>query len=244
MEMQAQENNMANSVLSLSISEQLVFLLETLPENKLNEYYRQHYLFAVIVGCIGDLFLQERITLLNSKISFINTEQSSLEQLNYMMNEIRSIRNEKTIFDILMAMTIQEMTHVKSLIVESLIKKRILIRKHEGFFIFGKNVVQAKIERQRGNLFNTLIGALDATEDPPKQIIYLLTLLDGIDFLPQMVQSKKDLDFHRKHLETLIENDHIAKLLFRALQNEIKLKDLENMPKQRGGSGFGMNGKF
>ena len=244
MEMQTQEKNLANSVLSLSISEQLVFLIESLPENTLDTYYKQHYLFAVIVGVIADLFFQEKITLLNSKISFINTERASLEQLNYMMEKINSIRNEKTIFDILMAMNIQEMSQVESIIINSLIKKKILVRKHEGFFIFGKNVIQAKIDRQRVNLFNTLITALDSTEDPPKQMIYLLTLLFGIDFLPQMIQSKKDLDFHRKHLETIIENDYIAKLLLRAIQNEIKLKDLESITKQQGCSGFCINSKF
>ena len=244
MEMQAQENDTANSVLSLSISEQLVFLIESLPENTLDAYYKEHYLFAVIIGCLGDLFIKGKITLLNGKITFTNTERSLLDHLNYMMDKINSIRNEKTIFDILLAMNIQEMAQVKSIIITTLIKKKILIRKHEGFFIFGKNMVHAKIDQQQANLFNTLITALDATENPPKQTIYLLSLLDGIDYLPQMIQSKKDLDFHRKHLESLIENDHFAKLLLRGLQNEIKLKDLENMQKQRGGSGFGMNWKF
>ena len=61
------------------------------------------------------------------------------------------------------------------------------------------------------------------------KIVYLLILLQRIGFLPQLFESRKELEFGQGRLEQLIENDHIATMLLKAIENEIKLRELEQM---------------
>ena len=151
------------------------------------------------------------------------------------MKQILSNREEKSIFYILLAMNNHQMDQVESMIVKHLIDKKLLVREHEGFSIFGKSFLHANNDNLRFDLRNILKNGLNTDKEPPMQIKYLLTLLDGIDLLPIICKSENKLNCSREHLESFIRNDSIAKLLLRAIQNEIKINDLESMPKHQGG---------
>ena len=45
-----------------------------------------------------------------------------------------------------------------------------------------------------------------------------------------MFESKKELDYARLRADTLIENDQVARLLYRGVENKIKLEELKHMP--------------
>ena len=241
--MQALDNSISNPALSLSISEQLVFLIESTSINKLDNYSKEHYLFAVITGCIADLFLLDKIHFVQGRINLNNNPKKVSDYLTDIMRQILSNREEKSIFYILLAMNYRQMSQIESMIVDDLIDKKLLVREHEGFSIFGKSFLHANNEDFRFDLNKILKDGLNADEEPPMQIIFLLTLLDGIDLLPILCKSENELNYSRQHLESFIKNDHIAKLLLRAIQNEIKINDLENMPKHQGG-GLGIGRMF
>ena len=233
--MQAQESSIENPLLSLTVSEQLVFLVESTPVNNLDNYSRERYLFAVITGCIADLFILNKIHFENSLICLNNNPQQVSPYLTDIMKEILSNREEKSILNILLSMNSHQMSHIESMIVQNLIDKKLLVRDHDGSFIFGKRFLHTNNNDFRFNLFDVLKDRLNATKKPPKELTLLLTLLNEIDFLPALFNSPHDLDYSHKHLQTFIKHDNIAKLLARAIQNEMKLKNLDKMPHHQGG---------
>lgn len=237
--MQVQENSISNPVLSLSISEQLAFLIESSSVNNQENYSREQYLFTVVIGCIADLFILDKISFVNNRIKLNNNPKKVNDYLTKMMKVILSSREEKSIFYILLAMITKQMSQIEAMIVKHLIDKKLLERNREGFFILGKKSIKANNDEIRFDLYNKLREELNRNEEPSNQIIFLLTLLYGIDFLPKLYTSKYELDYSRRHLQLFIKENYIAKLLLQSIQNEIKVKQLDNMPKHQGSLSIG-----
>ena len=233
--MQAQEISIANQISSLSISEQLVYLVESTSENNLDDYSREHYLLAVITGCIADLFILNKIHFGSSRIILNNNPKQVSDYLTDIMKKILSTRDEKSIFYILLDMNEQQMSKIESKIVKDLIAKKWLVREHEGPFILGKRYLQANDDELRINLYNALKNDLNANGELPEKVMFLLTLLDEIDFLPKLFESKEELEYCRSHLQINIKHDRIAKLFSREIQNELKFNEIEHMTKHHGG---------
>ena len=233
--MQAQEISIANPLLSLTISEQLVFLIQSTSKIDLDYNSREHYLLAVITGCFADLFLQNKINFANNVINLNNNPKQVSDYLTDVMKVILSYRDKKSILYLLLAMNDRQMSNIESKKVKELINKKLLVREHKGVPIFGEDSLQAKDTESRFDLYNELKKDLNSSKEPPMEKTFLLTLLDEINFLPDLFESRREFDISQKNLALFINHDHIAKLLLRAIQNELKLNELSNMPKHRGG---------
>ena len=241
--MQSQEITTGNQGINLSISEQFVYLVESLSQNELDEYHRQHFLYATIGSCFADLFVLNKIKLVDNRIVFIDNEKTTYKHINSLIDAINSIHEDKTMFDVMMVLEIEKMLELESMIKDLLIKKKFLMEKREGFLMFGKKVILPMNTEYSKELFETIRTALESSQDPEKALLYLLAVIKPLDMLPYLYESLKELDFAKKRLESLIEYDHTAKMILRAIENQFKLKDLEHMPKQKGTS-LGMGGRL
>ena len=241
--MQAQETSNANLLFSLPISEQIVFLNESIPQDNTDKKFREHYLFTLISGCIADLFIQNKIHLENNKIILNNNPKKVSKSLTVMMKEILASREEKTILSLLFVMNYNKMSQIENLIAKDLIGKQLLIQENEGALSFSKNSLHAINNELTSEFYNLVKNGLNDTEKPSEKLIYLLTLLDEIDFLPKLSHSKEELHNTCKHLKSFIRNNHNAKMLLQSIQNELKLKELEKLSYREGGN-LSLFGRF
>lgn len=239
--MQSQEIHSGHEIFEITISGQLMFLVEAFSKNSNDDSFREYYHYSLLCGCLADLFVFEKIKLVDNRLVFTSKESTQISYIDRFMNNIASLDNTKTIFDILMETEETEMIEMESNVKKYLIQHRFLVEKREGFLIFGKKITVPTNNETPMILLEELRKVLNSNQDPNEKMIYLLTLLKEIDFLPLLYESKKELDFAEKRLEQLIENRHVVKMLSRAIDNEMKLRDLRNMPKQKGNS-FGMGG--
>lgn len=239
--MQSQQIPAGQQIFDLTVSGQLMFLLETFSNRINDEAFREHYLYTLICANFADLFLFDKISLVNNRIVFNNKGPTNIKYIDHFMSVIITIDKDKTIFDVLMEITKNKILEIESNVKDFLVNQKILVTKHEGFLFFGKKTYQPASIEIATAMLEELRKALDVSQEPDDKLIYLLALLKETDFLPLLYDSKKELDFGDKRLEQLIENNHIAKILSRAIENEIKLRDLQHMPKQRGGN-LGMGG--
>lgn len=239
--MQSQEIPSGQQIFNLTVSGQLMFLLETFSNHINDEAFREQYLYTLICANFADLFLLDKISLVNNRIVFNNKGPTNIKYVDHFMSVIITIDKDKTIFDVLMEITKNKLIEIESAVRNYLVERKLLVVKHEGFLIFGKKTYRPANNELATTMLEELRTSLDAGQNPDDKLIYLLALLKETDFIPLLYDSKRELEFGDKRLELLIENNHIAKILSRAIENEIKLKDLQHMPRQRGGS-LGMGG--
>ena len=241
--MQSQDVSTNNQRFNLTISEQFVYLIEIITQNGLDDYFKQHFLYATIGSCFADLFMMNKIKLVDNRIVFNNGERTNIRYIDRLIDEINAIREDKTIFDVLMALDLERMLEIESMINDALIKKKLLYEKREGFLMFGKKVITPIKNDYSKQLIDEIRTSLDSSQEPDQSLLYLLAVLKPLDILPNFYESLKELDFGKKRMESLIEYHHDAKMILRAIENQIKLKDLEHMPKQKG-TNLGMGGRL
>ncbi len=239
--MQSQEIHSGHEIFEITISGQLMFLVEAFSKNSDDGSFRDYYHYSLLCGCIADLYNFNKFKLVDNRLVFTSKEPTQIGYLDRFMREITTVDSNKTIFDILMETNEEKMVEIKSNIKNYLMERNLLKEKREGFLVFGKKITLPVNNEIPMKMLENLRQALDSNQDPNEKMIYLLTLLKEIDFLPLLYESIKELDFAEKRLEQIIENKHIAKMISRAIENEMKLRDLRNMPKQKGSS-FGMGG--
>ena len=235
--MQVQEENLGNQIKNLTIAQQFVFLVESFSQTQTDDSWRENYLYAVMGACLADLFLFQKIKLQNSKVSIANIEKTNYEYLDRILYELNSVLADKTMLDVLSILS-PKMEEVEKLIVDNLITIGLLREKRDGFLFFGSKVIYPANNDIVLSFIESLRISIEGNNEPEKPMIYLETLLDTIHILPKIFESKKELDYGQKRLENFIENDHIARILLRAITNEIKLQDLKHMTRQRSGSRF------
>lgn len=234
--MQSQEIPIGQQIFDLTVSGQLMFLLETFSDHSNDEAFREQYLYTLICANFADLFLYDKISLVNNRIVFNNKGPTNVKYIDHFMSIIITIDKDKTIFDVLMEITKNKMLEIESAVRDFLVEQKVLVTKHEGFLFFGKKTYRPVNTELATTMLEELRKALDVSQEPNDKLIYLLALLKETNFLPLLYDSKRDLEFGDKRLELLLENNHIAKILSRAIENEIKLRDLQHMPKQSGSS--------
>ena len=227
--MQTQEIVMEAQITNLSLTEQMVFLFESFPEFGKKKSIKDYYMYTLVASCLADLFLIDKIVLQNNKIKIKNFERINLEFLEFFLRENISNRGNISIFDVFLSMNNQKITQLELMVKEELVSKKIFMQRREGTFIFGKKIYKLANKDLLKIFQNKLMNDTEEDKELTAKIVYLLILLQRIGFLPQLFESRKELEFGQGRLEQLIENDHIATMLLKAIENEIKLRELEQM---------------
>ena len=119
---------------NLSISQQLVFFTKIMAKNKESLLFNDRKKFAIIGALVADLLLKKKAGLVNNKVVIINTEKSTLDYLNKLIDYLQSLEDRQYISEIIFKYQ-EEANQIEDEILHQLIEKELLEEK-KGFIPF------------------------------------------------------------------------------------------------------------
>lgn len=213
------EKNKINEFKKLTISEQVLYSIESVTELKEPKEFKEEKEICIIGGLVGDLILTKNIDLIDGKIKVLNNEKTNFAYLNNFMNELDNNYSGKDLNDVLLGFK-NNIEKLENAIRNDLIKKSFLKGKKTFGFLRGSqesygdsNVIM------RRNLW-TINLALRDNSEPEKKLVFILALLDAINFLKNYFKTSEEYTEKTKRLLELIESNPDVKLVYKKIKND------------------------
>lgn len=226
--MQRQEPEIQLDQQGLTITYKLVFLVEAVFHPELDQALQEKYLYAVTGAFLADLILLKKVTIKQSSIEIFEIEKTDNKFINSFFYILATQGRRKTLldsFELLKPLAKDMIEEIK----RELLDAGFLVEKREGLPLIGPKVTYPKNKELMNNIQAEIKRNLGTEKEMDKEVSYLILLLEALNLLVRICESKRALDNARIRAEELLETDPIAKLLCRDVANKIKLEDLKYM---------------
>lgn len=214
---------------TMPITEQLIFLVDTETYMDKTTKFKDRKASAILGALLADLFLMNKVRLVRNKV-VVTSGESSIKYIDEFLKKIKSLNEQKRIDDLL-----YEVKPVAETIEED-VKKRLLaeewLREKKGF---NHITSQKKINIDNSDYLKALkaiiTNVLAKKQEPRKEMIYVIALLDAIKLLKNFIEEGKFGIPERTRLNELLEKESLAKIIHNAIrvQEGIKLVRLKNI---------------
>ena len=235
--LQTQEDFNLSREFNSTISEEVVYLIQSLSKKMDREFNRDDYYFALIGACLVDLYIRGKIEIVNNRVVAKNFEKFNLPFLDHFFYRLAVTQYKRTVFEVFSNMK-KYMRKVDRLLTKDLIKKKLLVENSNGFLPFSKNQIYLNSQTEFYELIIRLKASLDTVKEPKKPILYLLTILQAMNLTPYLYRILPDVGYGIKRLELLMKTEPFARHLLQTIDIEIKLHDLSNMTHRTSSSGI------
>ena len=179
----------------------------------------------------------KRLSLVENRIVFSNFQETNYKYLNHFLFEISSLGSNRTFLDVFPKLKLKA-EELEETIKKELIHERLLHEKREGLPFIGQKITYPENKDFLDQVLEEIRANLETNEVPNQENVYFISLLETIGLLGKAFESKKELDYGQKRIESWIEHDHALKLICRTIDNEIKLEALNHMSYRKGQSGL------
>lgn len=230
--MQVENNILLNQESELTISQEIVYLINSLPQKVIGNFQKENFLLGVLGSSLADLFLMHKIELEANYIKINNYNRTGCEYLDEFLSNLLTIPGNKTILNVLMDYP-QNVLQLEDQIKESLVLKGLLPKKHHGFLFFKPKDDNIGDDYYLKGFISRIKEELITARDIPQTTMFLVIILQGIELLPYMFGSKEELNTAEQKIQQQLNNDKTASRLLRGFENIKKLRDAKSMVKRQ-----------
>jgi len=203
----------------LTITEQLLFTLESLRDTENPTLLEAKKNYAVMGATIADLFNFKKAGLINDKVVILDHEKTNYNYIDDLTYTLDSLRNNKLLIDVIFGYQ-HKGKDIEHELLDELIQKKLLVEKRNFLPIIGPKDVHVSESAFSNLAKDRVVQALSKDSKPEKELIFVLAILDAIDLLPYFIDSTDLLEEKKQRLYGLMEKEDLAKVIHKAIKNE------------------------
>lgn len=203
----------------LTITEQLLFTLESIRDKENPTILEAKKNYAIMGAALADLFNLKKSGLVNNKIVIKDNKKTDYEYINDLIDKLDSLEKKKLIIDVIFGYQYKGKS-IENELLDELIKKGLLIEKRNILPIIGPKEIHVSKNALINLAEDRVVNALSIGSKPEKELIYVLAILDAIDLLPYFIDSKAEIEEKKERLNELMEKENLVKQIHKAIKNE------------------------
>ena len=213
------EENKLEILHHLTITQHLLFLLESIPKKNQSLLFEEIKKYAIIGATITDLMLLKKVALVDNRLEIINSEKTDFSYMNTLLAELQSEEEKKLLMEVIYNYR-HEAEVIEEEILKELLEKELLIEK-KGLipFLFPtelrvKDPELAIISRE------SIQKALTKESKPEKEVLYVIAIMDAIYALQKFMDTKEEYEEKKKRLDELLEEEELAKKVYETITSQ------------------------
>lgn len=230
--MKVENKVLLNQVSDLTISQELVFLINSLPQKVIGTFKKENLLLGVIGSSLADLFIMHKLELEANYIKVNNYNRTGYDFLDEFLSNLLSIPGNKTILKVFMEYP-ENILQLEDRIRESLVLKGLIHKKHHEFLFFKPKDDNVEEVYYLKVFISRIKEELITFREISQTTMYLVIILQGVELFPYMFGSKEELNTSEQKIQQQLNSDKIASRLLRGFENIKKLRDTKNMVKRQ-----------
>ena len=203
---------------NLTITEQLLFILETLRDKENLTILEAKKNYAIMGAVIADLFNLKKADLENNKMVIIDNTKTEFEYINDLIGKLGSLEKNKLLIDVIFGYQYKG-KDIENKLVDELINKKLLVEKRNFLPLIIPKKIEVSEKAFIKDIKEEVVNALSNDLKPKKEFIYVLAILDAIDLLPYFCDSDIEVKEKEIRLNELIGEEHLAKLVHNSIKN-------------------------
>ena len=172
----------------LTITEQLLFALESIRDEKNPTILEAKKNYAVVGATIADLFNFKKASIIDNEIVLKDNEKTDYDYINDLIDKLDSLENNKLLMDVIFSYQ-NKGRCIENDVLDELVNKKLLFEQRTFLPIIGPKEIHESETAFSNRIKYQVENALSKTSKPEKKFIYVLAILDAIDLLPYFVES-------------------------------------------------------
>lgn len=218
--MKIQVRNELIKINNLTITEQLIFLIESLSQIRKLRLSEESKNQAIIGAMVADLFSMNKVGLVNNKVVVTNTEKTQFGFLNRFIDDLQSQDKRKFIIDIIHCYQYKGES-IQQDILDTLVEEDLLLETRGLIPFVGSKEFQVRDRDIISKINERIQVSLTNDSSLEKESIYLLAILQAIGVLKRFFYTSVDFnEKKKKRLQELMKEEYLAKMIYEAIKQQ------------------------